>query len=433
MLDKIQKYKKIILIALAIAVLFGANTVYKMYKKANPEFEYKIVKLEKRDLEKTVSVDGQVVADYEISLASEIPGIISKVYVKDGQYVKKGQLLMKLKDADYRNNINSAYAVQKINEASYQKVKNPNQNLELDRQVIEDSREVVLENIEKTKFDINANVDSLEIYLSQILRMEVDDYFDHTEFDGGYATSPVFTYRIKSEIETSRLEEERERLGEDFKKYKESKKTLENSIEIIGKFEKMVFGLYKNSIDFLGFNNSELERREKTLSALKNQIAGKKNSLVALKTQLAQLQKQVDSNFKTEKKLENVVNPADLKLASERIRQAKIQKNNAYTQLQKTYIRAPKSGVVVSVFKESGEYAGPSVPLIKISSLKKYLEVDVPEVDIAKVKKEMKAEIKIDAFGDKIFTGKIDFIYPEKKEIFGIVYYKARILFDGED
>ena len=59
--------------------------------------------------------------------------------------------------------------------------------------------------------------------------------------------------------------------------------------------------------------------------------------------------------------------------------------------------------------------------------------VYIPEVDIAKVKKGMRVEIKLDAFGEKIFNGKIDFIYPEKKEIFGITYYRARILFNEKD
>ncbi len=432
-MKNLKKYKKIIYGILILAIIFGGNKIYTIYKSANPDVKFEIVKLEKRDLEKSISVDGQVVADYEISLASEIPGIISKVYVKEGQFVKKGQLLMKLKDTDYRNQINSAYAAQKINEVAYEKTKNPNHNLDIDKEIIEDSRETVLANIQKAKSDIKSQIDNLEIYLSQILRMEIDDYFDHTEFDNSYYKNPIFTHRLKSETEIERLENERKKLGENFKKYKNSAKNIDNSIKITGEFEQMLFDLYKNSQDFLGFSNHELEQKEKYLSSLRNQIAERKNSLVALKTQLENLEKQLDTNIKSEKKIENVVNPADLKLAKEKIRQAKVQTHNAYTQLQKTYIRAPKSGIVVDIFKDAGEYAAPSAPLIKINSIKKYIEVDVPEVDIAKIKKGMKVDIKIDAFGDRIFKGKIDFIYPEKKEIFGIVYYKARVLFDGDD
>ena len=432
-MKKLKKYKKIIYAILIIVVLFGGNKIYQIYKKANPNVDFTKIKLEKRDLRKTISVDGEVVADYEISLASEIPGIISKVYVKEGQYVKKGQLLMKLKDSDYRNQVNSAYVNQKINEVAYEKTKKPNHNLDLDKEILEDSRETILKNVQKTKNDIQSNLDSLGIYLSQILRMEIDDYFDHTEFDSDYREDPIFTYRLKSRVKVEQLEKERQDLAVSFKNYKLGNKNVEESVAIIQKFENLVFNLYKNSRDFLGFSDPELEAKEKYLSNLKNQISQKKNTLINLETQLAQLNDQLKTNKKTEKKIENVVNPIDLKMAQEKIKAAQAQTHNAYTQLQKTYIRAPKSGIVVNIFKEAGEYAAPSASLIKINSKKQYIEADIPEVDIAKVKKGMRVEIKLDAFGEKIFNGKIDFIYPEKKEIFGITYYRARILFNEKD
>ena len=432
-MKKIKKYKKIIYGALILALVFGGNKIYTTYKTANPKVDYEIVKMEKRNLEKSISVDGQVVADYEITLASEIPGIISKVYVKEGDYVKKGQLLMKLRDTDYRNQINSAYVVQKINEVAYEKTKNPNHNLDIDKDIIQDTRESIMADINKTKADIQTKINNVELDLSQILRMDIDDYFAHTEFDDGYNKNPVFTYRLKNEEETEKLEKERKELGEEFKKYQNSKKNLENSIDIIKKFEKMTSDLYLASQDLAGYSERTQEEKENYLLSLRNKVVAYKDSLTALKTQLINLEKKLDSNIESEKKIENDVNPVDLEMAKEKIKQAQVQTHNAYTQLQKTYIRAPKAGVVVDVLKDEGEYAAPSMPLIKINSVKKYVEVNIPEVDIAKIKLGMPVEIKIDAFGDRIFKGKIDFIYPEKKEIFGVVYYKARILFTGKD
>jgi hypothetical protein len=51
------------------------------------------------------------------------------------------------------------------------------------------------------------NLITLDIYLDQVLRLSIDDYFDHVD------TNPSFTYRIKSKIEVFSLEKEREELG----------------------------------------------------------------------------------------------------------------------------------------------------------------------------------------------------------------------------
>ena len=51
----------------------------------------------------------------------------------------------------------------------------------------------------------------------------------------------------------------------------------------------------------------------------------------------------------------------------------------------------------------------------------------------AHVDEGMDVEIKIDAYNDKIFTGKIDFIYPAEEESQGITYYEIKITLSDEE
>ncbi|HIP33808.1 MAG TPA: biotin/lipoyl-binding protein [Bacteroidia bacterium] len=208
-IEKINENKKTIIIVLVLLLIMGAYSLYGKYQDANPDFSYEIIELEKRDLKKIISIDGKIVSDYEINLASEIPGIISKIYVKGGDYVKKGQLLMKLKDTDLRNQVNSAYANKQLAEVSLQKIKNPNQNIDKDSEIAKYNTEIIKNDIAKLNSDLEFNLSTLDTYLDQLLRLSIDDYFDHVE------TNPSFTYRIKSEIKTSALEEERKKLGLD--------------------------------------------------------------------------------------------------------------------------------------------------------------------------------------------------------------------------
>ncbi len=422
-------------ILLSIIIIFVFLSVFFWFKKDlffKKDLKYNKIHIKKQNLKKTVVADGEVVVDYEISLASEIPGIVSKVYVEEGDFVKKGQILMKLKDTDYRDQINSAYLNEKINETSLEKIKNPNQNLYIDQKIIKDNNEIIDANITKTKKQINSQINSIKIYLSQLLRMEIDDYFDHTDRTKNIY-DPTFVYRLKSRIETSSLEKERVELGEKYEKYKNSDQNIDDTIKISKDFEKMLYDLYKNSKDLLGYSEKELEEKEKHLSGLKNELSAKRIYLVELETALDNLMQERSNNDSNFKKTTNTVHPADVKLAEENIKKAKIQINSIYTQLQKTYIKAPKNGIIVGVYKKQGEYTAPAIPLVKINSEKKYIEVDIPEVDIVKIKKGMNVDIKIDALKNRVFQGKVDFIYPEKKEIFGIVYYKTKILFIGEE
>lgn len=427
-MKKIKENIKIILISAIFIIGIMGYFIYGVYQENNPDISYKIVQLESRDLSKTISINGQIFSDYEIDLASEIPGIISRIYVKEGDYVKKGQLLMKLKDTDYRSKINTAYVNEQINKASLDKVKNPNQNLEQDIDISQNNKDIINDDIDKIRLDITSNINNLNIYLDQALRLDIDDYFDHTD------TNPVFTYRIKSATEEANLEETRVNLGEAFQKYMNlEEKNLSDAIDITEFFEFLIFDLREASVGFLGFSDSELETKEKALSDLRNEIVEKKDELIDYKNQLNQLLKKLDINVVSEEKLENVIIEEDVKLAEQRVKLAGVETSNAYLQLQKTNIKATRDGVIAEIFKDEGEYTGSSSPLVKVISKNKYVRAFVPEVDMEKISLGMDVEIILDAFLKKKFKGVIDFIYPTEKESQGIVYYEIKILLDDDE
>jgi len=427
-IEKINENKKTIIIVLVLLLIMGAYSLYGKYQDANPDFSYEIIELEKRDLKKIISIDGKIVSDYEINLASEIPGIISKIYVKEGDYVKKGQLLMKLKDTDLRNQVNSAYANKQLAEVSLQKIKNPNQNIDKDSEIAKYNTEIIKNDIAKLNSDLEFNLSTLDTYLDQLLRLSIDDYFDHVE------TNPSFTYRIKSEIKTSALEEERKKLGLDWKEYSvSSEKKLSDAIIITGKFEKMINNLYRTSLDFLGFSDAEMEMKEKILSSLNTSVSERKKSLSTYKDNLSQLENRLKISSTESQKIENNVKKEDIDFANQQIKIARVQTSNAYLQLQKTNIRATRSGVISEILKEDGEYASPSSSLIKIISKEKYIKALIPEVDIAKIDLGMTVNIKIDSYKNKVFKGKIDFIYPSEKESQGVTYYEVKISLSEEE
>lgn len=69
-----------------------------------------IEKVEKRSIIETVSASGKVQPELEVKISPDVPGEIVELYVKEGQEVKKGDLLCKIKPDLYEAAVNRSTA-----------------------------------------------------------------------------------------------------------------------------------------------------------------------------------------------------------------------------------------------------------------------------------------------------------------------------------
>ncbi len=90
---------------LAIAVLLSVGKVMKSNKK--PKKKYKTEKLEKRNIINKVVATGKIIPKEEIEVKPQISGIISTILVKEGDKVKKGDLIAKVKVVPNEQSINN--------------------------------------------------------------------------------------------------------------------------------------------------------------------------------------------------------------------------------------------------------------------------------------------------------------------------------------
>lgn len=93
------------LIALAVAILLAIIGWFAFPKKGAqtaPENipERFIVKVEKRDIDATVELTGDVTPDTQLDVKPEVGGKIKALHVEAGQEVKKGDLLVEVDDTD---------------------------------------------------------------------------------------------------------------------------------------------------------------------------------------------------------------------------------------------------------------------------------------------------------------------------------------------
>jgi RND family efflux transporter MFP subunit len=113
------------------------------------------------------------------------------------------------------------------------------------------------------------------------------------------------------------------------------------------------------------------------------------------------------------------VKESELRVAQAQVRQAEAEIAQARVNLDYTTLRAPMDGVILAKLKEVGEMAVPggfagSGDLIRMANLEDMrAEVDINEMDLAKVRLGQQAEVVPDAFPDRKYEAKVVKLYPQ--------------------
>ena len=101
-----KNYKKIALILLIIGIVFATTFFITSNNKALVPFE--TTKMMKATIENKIVATGKVVPEDEVEIKPQIAGIIDKILVKEGDKVKAGDLLVKIKVVPNEQTLNSA-------------------------------------------------------------------------------------------------------------------------------------------------------------------------------------------------------------------------------------------------------------------------------------------------------------------------------------
>lgn len=106
--------KKATWFIIAVIILIVGGVIYS--KSRSPKIEYTTENVRKGDLARTVSATGTLKSRQEADLAFETSGRVSKVYVKVGSQVKKGQVLSVLDQREAVSSVRQYQSELKIQE-----------------------------------------------------------------------------------------------------------------------------------------------------------------------------------------------------------------------------------------------------------------------------------------------------------------------------
>lgn len=111
--------KKVKIVLILVGVLVAGSFVYvKFFKTSKQTISYKTSKVEKGTLISAISGSGTVTSTNSAQVSTSVSGTVTKVYVKDGDAVKSGQVIAEI-DLDQESKQNYMQAL-----SSYQSAKN---------------------------------------------------------------------------------------------------------------------------------------------------------------------------------------------------------------------------------------------------------------------------------------------------------------------
>lgn len=184
--------------------------------------------------------------------------------------------------------------------------------------------------------------------------------------------------------------------------------------------------------------------QEQAQANLNTAFQNAKNALSSAKLNMSQqistAQARIDSAYKAWQvakaqfnQLDSPARTQDVRLYQAQVDQAQAEVDSIQNQINNSIIKAPIDGIITKLNYEIGEdtVVGKAVFSMLVDN-NFYIEADVSESDINKVKLENPAIITLDAFGEDIkFSGSVFFIDPGETVIQGVVYYIVKINLDS--
>jgi len=435
------KSKKFWIIAgiavLVIVILISAIS------SGNKVPQHETVTVERGDLVQTVDVTGKIKSENDVSLQFETGGVIDKIYVVEGEEVKKGDVLAKLNLDVSNSQVAQAKAnlEQKIAGVSEEQIEVSQKQVNASEVAYEKAK-LNLANIsslanENLNNSYTSGIDLLSdtyIKLFNTLKFAEelrDDYFSALNQESINIKNQI-QYEIKEPLIKAKA-------SLDYAKQTKSSSDIDLAVIEMDATIKSTLNtllLIKNVSEDVNYKNVITTTDKATLDQNKLTISTSQISLTSFQNEISLLKLQNENNIKSaeigvEEALASlelqkanynslVATPREIDLAYFRsvLEQAIINRN-------KGIITAPISGTITDISKEAGELISSAESLIKMLSPQYQIEVNIPETDIVKISIGDKADIELDALSDKALNAEVISINPAANTIQDVVYYKV--------
>jgi len=452
--------KRIVIIGSVVLVLVLAGLVIAFtttHGKNNKGTPLKTEVAKRGDFVIKINATGNLESLLTVQVKSNVEGEISKLYVKDGDFVEKGQILIQINDKQVREDMKQAEANVSAAQAEFEQASRSLliKQKQLDSDLMQQGDSVVqaqasynvakattLQQISQQETDIQGTKEALAQDNIALRQAQI------SLKQAGLSQSDMEQAESAAKVDMDNAESELKRTQEMYDKKFVPKKTLESAQTSYANSKSRYESAQKKVLSQKETINSEkenvtmregavnmrqttLEFQQQNLNLLKQtRIAQEEQASTQLK--IAQTrQKQLQANINDEKE----VSQLSIESAKANLLRNQSTLTNQKERLGWTTIVAPVSGIITdSAIKEgeivtSGRSAFSQSPaLMQIADLNQMIvKTSINEVDMEKLAVGQKVEIRTKAYQDKTYRGEVKDIAPSGLPRDNIIYFQVEI------
>ncbi len=428
----------IVLIAAAVFVVVGKIRGKSEKKTDRIEVVRRgpfVVKLNERgNLEPLIKID----------VKSNVEGEIETLYVDEGHDVEKGQKLLKIDEKRIREEYNQALANYKAAEAEMERAV---ENVALSSDKLESNIQLAEATLKSTKADLEGTKARAQQQRSQA-RISIASAENMLEQDGiTQKKIELALEQAKSTEESAKAKRDNAKAELDRKKELEKKKFVtQQEVENAQLAYDSTQYQYESALKEIESQKKNLESQKKIIENREMRLKAEKEDVAileeSLKKQITQVEIQIEQAeerlglLKKSEDGENQISELAKTTANASLLRARSVLKNAEERLGWTTVIAPIAGRIVQCDIEEGEIitSGRSAwsqgpPVMIIADLSQMIvKTYVHEYDIGKVRVEQKTEIKLEAYKDDIFEGKVNEISPSGQLLDGIIKFEVMVM-----
>jgi HlyD family secretion protein len=109
-----KRSRKKFFVTVFLLAAVGSGLAFRFFRKTDESITVQVEKVTRRDLTELVVANGRIQPVTQVMISPEVAGEITALPVKEGQLVKKGDLLLQIKQDNYKASSNSAEASYKF-------------------------------------------------------------------------------------------------------------------------------------------------------------------------------------------------------------------------------------------------------------------------------------------------------------------------------
>jgi RND family efflux transporter MFP subunit len=425
-----KRHKKISITILIVCII----AIYGIVRNSGStisETHYVFAKAQKSNVTISVTGSGQVSALDQIEIKSEVSGTIDYVATKEGDTVKKGQVIAHVENTDAKRSVSNAELSLTNAETAFSKAERTYKNQLGQSQTSPSDLEQSLDNGYTAV--ANAFIDLPKIFMdvSEIFYEPTNSpYFnDLSVRSAGGDLGIEYKYEAGRAFDSAQKEYDTV-----FKEYKNMPANPSKSqiVTLISDTHSLVKNLSSalnathNTIDYLS---------DRIMTNVPNEITTDKNIISSYVSKTTGHMTKLSSSLTEIENAEDSATNAELSLKSAELslNQAQDSLKDAKETLYNHTITAPFDGVISKIPVEADDKISNSASIATIITKAMKVSISLNEVDAAKIKVGDKAILTFDAIDNLSINGTVDRIDVVGTVNNGVVSYTADISFDGND